>query len=74
MLVPLFPGLPGGPELLIILILFLLVVVAPLVLLAAAVVGGVRLFGGSDDRVEELEARVAELERELERERANSED
>jgi sec-independent protein translocase protein TatA len=70
MLVPLFPGLPGGPELLIILILFGLVIVAPLVLLAVAVVGGVRLFGGSDDeRVEELERRVEELETELERER-----
>jgi sec-independent protein translocase protein TatA len=71
MLVPLFPGIPGGPELLVILLLFLLVIVAPLVLLALAVVGGVSLFGrsGSDDRVEELETRVAELERELERER-----
>jgi sec-independent protein translocase protein TatA len=69
-LVPLFPGLPGGPELLIILILFGLVIVAPLVLLAVAVVGGVSLFGGSDDeRVEELERRVEELETELERER-----
>jgi sec-independent protein translocase protein TatA len=70
MLVPLFPGLPGGPELLIVLILFGLVIVAPLVLLAVAVVGGVSLFGGSaDERVEELERRVEELETELERER-----
>lgn len=61
-------GLPGGPELLIIFIIMLFIFGVPL----ALVVGGVALYrrgSGSEDRVERLEARIDELERELERER-----
>lgn len=58
---PLFPGIPGGVELLIVL-LVLLVIVGPGILL---VLLGVGLLGrGDDDRIAELEARIEELETE----------
>ncbi len=63
-----FGGVPGGPELLVILLIVLLLLVVPLGLVVLAVVFGVRIFGGDDTT--ELEDRVAELERELERERS----
>ena len=68
--VPAFPGIPGGPELLIILLIAILVFGVPFVLLVGAVFLGWNVLGSRQDRVEELEDRVAELERELERERS----
>jgi sec-independent protein translocase protein TatA len=68
---PLFPGIPGGPELLVIFLIMVLMFGIPLVLIAGGV-GGAKLLGDSkrkDERVEELETRVQELERQLERER-----
>jgi sec-independent protein translocase protein TatA len=58
--VPLFPGVPGGPELLVLLVLLVALFGVPLVV---AVLGWQYLRGGS--RVSELEARVRELESEL---------
>jgi len=59
--VPLFPGIPGGIELLVV----LLILVVPLVLLALTAVGiGLFRRGSSNDaEVERLERRVEELER-----------
>jgi sec-independent protein translocase protein TatA len=64
--VPLFPGLPGGPELLIVLLLQLLFYGA-LVALVVVGVGKVLGWGETDDteeRIEELERKVEQLERE----------
>jgi len=69
-LVPAFPGIPGGPELLILLLVAIVMFGLPLVLLLGAVFLGWNVLGSSRERVEELEERVAELERELERERS----
>lgn len=71
MVVPLFPGLPGGPELLIVLLIFMILVVGPGILLVVFGAYVLRGRDGDDDRVEELEARIEELERE--REAAESE-
>jgi sec-independent protein translocase protein TatA len=60
-MVPLFPGVPGGPELLVILLLMVALFGLPVVL---ALLGWRYLRG--DDDVEELEARVSELEAALE--------
>ena len=68
-LVPAFPGIPGGVELLVILIIMVVVFGIPFVLLLGAVFLGWNVLGSRGERVEELEERVAELERELERER-----
>ena len=68
-LVPAFPGVPGGVELLIILLIVIIVFGLPLVLIVGAVFLGWNVLGSRGERVEELEERVAELERELERER-----
>lgn len=63
-------GLPGGPEILIIL-LMLLMMMLPVALVVLIVLGVLHLTGSrGDDRVEELERRVDELQRELEAERA----
>ncbi|MFC7155601.1 preprotein translocase subunit TatA [Halomarina halobia] len=59
---PLFPGVPGGPELFIVLLVFV-VPLAFLLVGGAAVVGFLRR-RSSDDRVRELERHVEELERE----------
>ena len=69
-LVPAFPGIPGGPELLVILLITIVVFGLPFVLLIGAVFLGWNVLGSRRERVEELEERVAELERELERERS----
>ena len=55
-------GVPGGPELLIILLVLVLFFGAPLLLVLVAVV---LLRQRRSDRVEDLEARIAELEAEL---------
>jgi sec-independent protein translocase protein TatA len=60
MAVPLFPGVPGGPELLVVLLLLVALFGVPLVV---AFLGWQYLRG--DGRVDELEARVRELESEL---------
>jgi sec-independent protein translocase protein TatA len=67
-MVPLFPGIPGGPELLIILLVMVLLLGVPLVLLLVFGAGAGRLLSRSRER----EDRIAELEREVEelRERA----
>ena len=60
--VPLFPGLPGGIEILVVLLVF----VVPLSLLAVVAVLGVGLVrrrSSNDAEVERLERRVEELER-----------
>ncbi|WP_318566858.1 preprotein translocase subunit TatA [Salinigranum marinum] len=59
-MVPLFPGVPGGPELLVILLLMIALFGLPVVL---ALLGWRYLRG---DDVEDLEARVSELEAALE--------
>jgi sec-independent protein translocase protein TatA len=59
-LLPLFPGVPGGPELLVVLLLLVALFGVPLVV---AFLGWQYLRG--DSQVEELEARVRELESEL---------
>ena len=69
-LVPAFPGIPGGVELLVILLITIVVFGIPFVLLLGAVFLGWNVLGSRRERVEELEERVAELERELERERS----
>jgi sec-independent protein translocase protein TatA len=69
-LVPAFPGIPGGVELLVILLIAVVVFGLPLVLLIGAVFLGWNVLGSRRERVEELEERVAELEGELERERS----
>lgn len=61
-------GIPGGPELFVIMLVMIMLFGIPL----ALVVGGVVLYrsrSGGNDRAEELEARIDELERELNRER-----
>jgi sec-independent protein translocase protein TatA len=68
-LVPAFPGIPGGPELLVIFLIMIVLFGLPLVLIVGAVFLGWNVLGSRGERVEELEDRVAELERELERER-----
>ncbi|MEF8843110.1 MAG: hypothetical protein V5A62_16045 [Haloarculaceae archaeon] len=68
--VPAFPGIPGGVELLVILLIMVVVFGIPFVLLLGAVFLGWNVLGSRRERVEELEERVAELERELERERS----
>jgi sec-independent protein translocase protein TatA len=60
-MVPLFPGVPGGPELLVILLLMVALFGLPVVIVA---VFGWRYLH-RDDQVEELRARVDELESEL---------
>ena len=72
--VPAFPGIPGGPELLIILLIMIVVFGLPFVLLLGAVFLGWNVLGSRRERVDELEERVAELERELERERSEERD
>ena len=67
--VPAFPGVPGGVELLIILLVLVVVFGLPLVLIVGAVFLGWNVLGSRGERVEKLEERVDELERELERER-----
>ena len=62
-MVPLFPGVPGGPELLVILLLMIALFGLPVVIVA---VFGWRYLS-RDDQVEELRARVDELESELDR-------
>ncbi|WP_435195728.1 preprotein translocase subunit TatA [Natronomonas sp. EA1] len=59
-MVPLFPGVPGGLELLVILLVAIVAFGLPLVLIAAGVIGYKRL--SDEDRIEKLEARIAELE------------
>lgn len=63
-------GIPGGPELLVVLLMFIMMILVPLAVVVLAVVFGVRFLGGSDE-TEELEARVEELEQELDRERSD---
>jgi sec-independent protein translocase protein TatA len=66
--VPLFPGLPGGPELLIVMLLQLLFYGA---IVGLAAVGAAKLLGwgehdDTEERIEELERTVDRLERERE--------
>jgi sec-independent protein translocase protein TatA len=60
--VPLFPGLPGGPELLIVLLLQLLFYGA---IVGLAAVGAAKLLGWRQD--DDADERIAELERTVER-------
>ncbi len=73
-MVPLFPGLPGGPELLI--LLFILVIplagLAVLALVAYLGIGRLRSSpdqSSTDERIRELEREVADLRERLEDER-----
>lgn len=63
--VPLFPGVPGGPELIIIFMMVLLVF-GPVVLGVVVLFAYLRRKRGDEDeksqRIEELEARIDELE------------
>jgi sec-independent protein translocase protein TatA len=68
-MVPLFPGVPGGPELLVILLLMIALFGLPVVL---ALLGWRYLRG--DDQVAELEARVGELEAAVEADEADEAD
>ena len=60
-LLPLFPGVPGGPELLVVLLLLVALFGVPIVV---AFLGWQYL--RNDDQLEALEARVGELESEVE--------
>ena len=64
---PLFPGIPGGAELLIVLLVMVVVLGVPTLLVGAAAFFGLRYFRGGDTR----EERIEELEREVERLRRN---
>jgi sec-independent protein translocase protein TatA len=66
-MVPLFPGVPGGPELLVVLLLLVALFGVPVVV---AFLGWRYLKG---DRVDDLEARVQELESELDAENGDGE-
>ena len=69
---PLFPGLPGGPELLVILLVMILILGVPTVLVGAAAIFGFKFLRGGDDRaerIEELEREVRDLRARLENER-----
>jgi sec-independent protein translocase protein TatA len=57
-MVPLFPGVPGGPELLVILLLLVALFGVPIVI---AVLGW-QYLAGDDDQLDSLEARVRDLE------------
>jgi sec-independent protein translocase protein TatA len=57
-MVPLFPGVPGGPELLVILLLLVALFGVPIVI---AVLGW-QYLTGDDDQIDSLEARVRDLE------------
>ncbi|QIB72788.1 hypothetical protein GL213_10375 [Halogeometricum borinquense] len=61
MIVPLFPGIPGSPELMIMLLMSLLYFVVPIFIIVAIYnyLDGKRAY---DERITELEQRVAELE------------
>lgn len=74
MLVPLFPGVPGGPELLVLLIIVVLLFGIPIVLIAGGVIAWRGTQSDDENRVEALESRVAELERELEDARGDESD
>lgn len=72
---PLFPGIPGGPELLIVLLVMVIVLGVPTLLVAAAAFFGLRYFRGGDtraERIEELEREVYELRQRLGEERTPS--
>jgi len=71
---PLFPGVPGGPELLIILLVMILLLGVPVALVVLGVAGGISLGRGDGDRIEELERRISELEAEQRQERQNRDD
>ncbi len=60
-IVPLFPGIPGSPELMIMLLMSLLYFVVPIFIIVAIYnyLDGKRAY---DERITELEQRVAELE------------
>ncbi|QZY00559.1 preprotein translocase subunit TatA [Halobaculum rubrum] len=70
-MVPLFGGVPGGPELLIILLILLLLFGGTAVLVLVLGLGGLRLSGGDgagradDERVAALERELAETRAEL---------
>ena len=68
---PLFPGLPGGPELLVILLVMVLILGIPTVIVGAAAIFGFKYVRGGDgraERIEELEREVRDLRATLERE------
>lgn len=69
-MVPLFGGVPGGPELLIILLILLLLFGGTAVLVLVLGLGGLRLLGDDDDVGRADDERVAALERELAETRA----
>lgn len=60
-IVPLFPGIPGFPELMIMLLMSLLYFAVPILIIVAVYnyLDGKRAY---DERITELEQRVAELE------------
>lgn len=68
---PLFGGIPGGPELIVLLLVLLMFLLVPLALVALGVVGGVKLLDRDDGsgEVERLRERVDELESRLAKER-----
>jgi sec-independent protein translocase protein TatA len=68
-MIALFPGVPGGPELLVVLLLLVALFGLPVVI---AVLGWRYLGGGG--RVDDLETRVRELESELDRADAGESD
>ena len=62
-MVPLFPGIPGGPELLVVLVMLAFYVVIPVLVIVAinSYLDGKR---GYEERITALERRVEELENE----------
>jgi sec-independent protein translocase protein TatA len=69
-MVPLFPGLPGGPELLILLFILVIPLAGLAVLALVAYLGIGRLRSSpdhsTDERIRELEREVADLRERLE--------
>lgn len=74
---PLFPGVPGGPELLIVLFVMLLLFGVSTLLVGGAAVLGLRYVRGGDtreERIDELEREVRELRARLGEGRTVSDD
>jgi hypothetical protein len=60
-MVPLFPGMPGGIELLVIFVMMLMLFGVPVVVVLLGGAAWLRSNDASDERIEELEEEVEQL-------------